>query len=307
MVELARRAVNAFRELTFRHREYSIGIFTGPSPFALAPARGASNPVISRDTVSDASAAFAADPFMLRVDGRWHMFFEILVVNGELRRGEIAHATSPDGLRWDYQGTVLREPFHMSYPYVFQAGSDIYMIPETSKAGAVRLYRADPFPSQWKFIATLLNGPVLLDTSVFERDGRWWMFTQTAAHSRHDTLRLYSASDVFGPWVEHPRSPVVSGDPRVARPAGRILLLPDRIIRFAQDCRGDYGMRVHAITVERLTADEYGESEHPDNPFLEGSGRSWNRSGMHHVDAHQLPDGSWIACVDGWTNRLWQP
>jgi hypothetical protein len=33
---------------------------------------------------------------------------------------------------------------------------------------------------------------------------------------------------------------------------------------------------------------------------LEGSGAGWNGERMHHIDAHRLDDGSWIACVDGY-------
>ncbi|HET9363828.1 MAG TPA: hypothetical protein VFP71_02460, partial [Candidatus Angelobacter sp.] len=53
---------------------WSIGIYAGKSPLQLSPA--ARNPVISAGDVSDVSARFVADPFMLRVDGLWHMFFE---------------------------------------------------------------------------------------------------------------------------------------------------------------------------------------------------------------------------------------
>ena len=31
----------------------------------------------------------------------------------------------------------------------------------------------------------------------------------------------------------------------------------------------------------------------------EATGNGWNAAGMHHVDAHQQPDGKWLACVDG--------
>ena len=33
---------------------------------------------------------------------------------------------------------------------------------------------------------------------------------------------------------------------------------------------------------------------------MEPTGEGWNKDRMHHVDPHQLEDGSWIACVDGW-------
>ena len=37
---------------------------------------------------------------------------------------------------------VLAEPFHLSYPYVFEWQGSHYMIPESGAAKSVRLYRA---------------------------------------------------------------------------------------------------------------------------------------------------------------------
>lgn len=307
MSALSHRAVDALRVMTLRLRRWSIGILTGPSPFVLAPPGQVANPVLDRHSVTDVEAEFVADPFMIQADGSWHMFFEVLAIRGRSRRGEIGHATSPDGLHWRYDGIVLREPFHLSFPHVFQAGSDHYLIPEAGETGSIRLYRADPFPSRWVFVASLLTGPVLVDSSVFRHDGRWWLFTQTALQPRHATLRLFHADQLLGPWREHPRSPVVPSDPRIARPAGRVVMLGGRPIRFAQDCRTGYGMRVHALEIKRLTTEDYLEVECPGNPLLDGSGKSWNRSGMHHIDAHQLGRDAWIACVDGWTTRPWDP
>src|SRR5215813_13238117 len=124
---------------------WSIGIYGGRSPLQLAPA--GSNPVISAASVTDISARFVADPFMLKVDGLWHMFFEVL--NNENDRGEIALATSRDGHTWQYGRIVMKEPFHLSYPHVFRWQDDFYMIPEALGASAVRLYRAASFPGEW--------------------------------------------------------------------------------------------------------------------------------------------------------------
>jgi hypothetical protein len=57
---------------------WSIAMYTGPSPLHLSAAPGASNPVISAADVKDVPARFVADPFMVNVDGLWHMFFEVL-------------------------------------------------------------------------------------------------------------------------------------------------------------------------------------------------------------------------------------
>lgn len=38
-----------------------------------------------------------------------------------------------------------------------------------------------------------------------------------------------------------------------------------------------------------------------DGPLLGPGPFAWNRDGMHHLDAHRLDDGTWFACVDGFT------
>lgn len=280
----------------------SIGIYRGGAPLSLGADAGGSNPVLTRRDVTDMLASFVADPFMVMFEATWHMYFEAMRVFGLRageRKGEIALATSRDGHRWTYQRSVLAEPFHLSYPYVFEWNSDFYMIPESCQAGAIRLYRADPFPYRWVLDSILLEGQVFLDTSVFQRDGHWWMLTDTSPMRRNDTLRLFHAPDLRGPWEEHPRSPVVQGNPRIARPAGRVVSTPDRLLRFAQDCSEEYGANVQAVEITRLSKTNYAEAECTEGPLLVGSGQGWNRSGMHHVDVHQLSDGRWMACTDG--------
>ncbi len=295
----------ALKRLVFG-RVYSIGIYTGPSPLALTPGPGIHNPVLTRDSVTDVLATYVADPFMIKVSSAWYMFFEVLTWRPGLKKGEIALARSTDGMTWGYRGIVLSERFHLSYPYVFRSGSDHYMIPESAMATSVRLYRAEPFPDRWVFVKNLLSGSHFTDSSIFERDGTWWILTQTGGPP-NPALRLFQARDLTGPWREHPRSPIVTGDPRIARPAGRVLSTTNRLMRFAQDCRREYGTSVRALEISRLTSSEYEEIEIHGNPILAGSGHGWNRSGMHQLDAHEVASGRWVACVDGWANQVRRP
>lgn len=288
-----------------RGRVYSIGMYAGPSPLHLEPASQASNPVLTRDSPTGILSTYVADPFMIRHGDRWIMFFEVVTWRRGSRKGEIAYASSPDGLRWHYEGLALVEPFRLSYPYVFAAAGEHWMIPETGEAGAVRLYRADPFPGRWTLETELLTGGHYLDSSVFRHDDRWWMFSLT--HHTLGTLRLFHAPDLTGPWREHPANPIVRADHRISRPAGRVVSWEGRPIRFAQDCRVAYGTAVQPFVISRLTVTEYAEEEFGDAPLLSGTGSGWNRLGMHHVDAHQLADGSWLACVDGWTKKVRRP
>jgi len=274
---------------------WSIGIYTGASPLDLGPANGVVNPILTSASVHDVPARFVADPFMVRRDGVWYLFFEVL--NQATDRGEIGLATSRDGFVWTYQQIVLAEPFHLSYPYVFEWRGEYYMIPETLGARAVRLYRAETFPARWACVASPVAG-TCADPSIFHHDGKWWMFA-CATPYQHDTLRLYFAGELFGPWREHPLNPIVAGNQHNARPAGRVLTVEGELMRFSQDCVPAYGTQGRAFEIQELSATSYVEQEMRNSPVLTASGAGWNAAGMHHVDAHLSEDGSWIACVDG--------
>lgn len=274
--------------------KWSIAIYAGESPLRLAPAPGASTPVLSAEDVTDVPARFVADPFMVQVDGLWHMFFEVL--NNQPNKGEIGRATSRDGLTWRYEKIVLQEPFHLSYPYVFRWKDDFYMTPETLGADAARLYRATRFPDEWIWVKDLVPGQHA-DPSIFCFDKKWWLFTCPNPY-KHDTLSLYSAADPASNWTEHPSSPLISGNKSMARPAGRVLHHNGKLLRFTQDCYPTYGRQVRAFEITELTATTYQEHEAADSPILSPGSSGWNASGMHHVDAHHV-DGSWLACVDG--------
>lgn len=272
-------------------------MYHGSAPTGFLPLPDSNNPVLTRQHITDVTAAFVADPFMLRVQGRWYMFFEVM--QASTRQGAIGLAVSTDARHWHYQHLVLVEPFHLSYPYVFAWHGAYYMVPESYEAGAIRLYQADPFPTRWVHVATLLRGPYCVDASLFYVHHTWWLLAETSPTRQHDTLRLYYATNLTGPWREHPHSPIIAGNGHLARPAGRVLVLPDGVIRYTQDCNPVYGLQVYAVRMTTLTVQSYQEQLVAPQPVLTGSGTGWNRDGMHHLDPHCLGPGQWLACVDG--------
>src|ERR1051326_7511326 len=110
------------KEVGQRMSCWSIGIFSGPALSDLSPSPRARNPVLSEGDVTDVHAQFVADPFMIKAQDAWHMFFEVM--NAQTGKGDIGLAASKDGLHWEYQQIVLSEPFHLSYPHVFCAGGE---------------------------------------------------------------------------------------------------------------------------------------------------------------------------------------
>jgi hypothetical protein len=226
------------------HDNWSLGIYTGDTPFLLSQPADVRNPVLTVLDVTDAPAHFLADPFMVYEAETYYMFFEIY--NLDTRQGDLSVATSRDGRNWTYQQIILDEPFHLSYPYVFKWEGGYYLVPESYEANSVRLYRAKEFPHTWQYVATLLEGRDFLDNSLAYYNDYWWLFS---SFEGNDTLRLYYAADLYGPWQEHPLSPIIEGNLHHARPGGRVLAHDGRLFRYTQDGVPRYGSRIWAFEI----------------------------------------------------------
>lgn len=284
------------------HYDWAIGVYEGASPLGLSAPDDLTNPVLTAADVKDVTADFVADPFVVHEDGRWHMFVEVM--NRASGRGEIGWATSPDFRSWSYQGIVLREPFHLSYPSVFRWEDEWLMIPESTEANGLRLYRAERFPERWTLASTILEGQ-FKDHALVRHDELWWLFVGKSEGPYPDdgnALELYFAETLDGPWQAHPLSPIITSDPRFTRPAGKIIPTDTGLLRLAQDCSSHYGKEVNAARIEALTTTDYRE-EILGGRVLAPGAEPWNRRGMHHVDAHEVAPGRWLAAVDGY--RRW--
>jgi hypothetical protein len=203
---------------------------------------------------------FYADPFLFEKDGRTFLFFE------DFRYEEGRAVISCCELGSD--GTpgesfeVLRCPFHLSYPFVFEDEGAIYMIPETRGNRMVELYRATNFPTTWTAEAVLFRDVHMVDATIHKVNGKFWMFAgvSNGMYSTCDELCLFFADELKGPWRPHSNNPVVS-DVRRSRPAGRLFYDQGRLIRPSQDCGIAYGYAVVFSEVLTLSETEYEERE----------------------------------------------
>jgi hypothetical protein len=271
-------------------RQWSIGVYRGATPFDLVPAER--NPVLTAADLG-IDAEFVADPFLLpRGDGLF-LFFEVW--RRGTKQGDIAWAERTSAGVWRFGGVALDEPFHLSYPFVFEHDGDVYMVPESRVRREVCLYVARPFPSRFELRRVLLSGKRYADSCLVQWEGLFYLFTSPD----NGTLELFCADALEGPYRPHPRSPIVSGDDCAARGGGRPIVWRGRILRFAQCDRPVYGKSVRAFEVTGLSPSRYAERPVGPDPLLAGSGAGWNAGGMHHVDP--LPDAHGvIAAVDGW-------
>ena len=201
---------------------------------------------------------FYADPFLVEKDGKTFLFLE------DFRYREGRAVLSYCELGED--GTpgvpveVLRRPYHLSYPYVFEHEGEMYMIPETKENRRVELYRATNFPAEWTFESVLLNDVHVVDATVQKIDGRFWMFAGVSdgRYSNSDELCLFYADALKGPWTPHPANPVCS-DVRRSRPAGLLFYDEGHLVRPSQDCGKAYGYALVFSEVVTLNEEKFEE------------------------------------------------
>ncbi len=235
------------------HRHVSDAGVTGPGvPAVLAAGQ---KPRGFR-RVSSPTHRWYADPFGVEHAGAHHLFFE----DADLASGKgIISYARLDGGRVQAE-PVLERPYHLSYPFVFRADGEWYMLPESRDNRSVELYRATEFPWRWALERTVLSDLDAVDPTLLEHDGRFWLFVNVAVPraSIQDELCLYCADSLHGEWTPHPSNPIVS-DVRRARPAGRIIQGPGGIIRPSQDCSQRYGGAIVFNRITTLTETAYAE------------------------------------------------
>jgi len=278
--------------------QWTIGIYRGKSPFLFDSPLNWLNPIFKAEHVTDISAKFVADPFLIKEGKTWYLFFE--AYNNDTKQGDLAVATSKNTWIWDYKQVILDEPFHLSYPYVFKWQDDYYLIPESFEANSIRLYKAHQFPLKWSYVKTLVEGRDYVDNSIAYFNDRWWLFSSITSN---DTLYLFFADNLSGPWTEHPLSPIVKENLHNARPSGRVLVYEDRLYRYTMDVNPQSGThQILAYEITDISPTSYSEQLVQQDPILKASGKGWNQQAMHQIDPVQVRSNLWIASVDGFGN-----
>lgn len=283
---------------TIRHRifaqpssdRFKIRVAFGDSPIDVQAFDSTTAVTIGPTLVDDFTAVLVADPFLHAHADRAWLFFEAL--DSHDRKGVIGAASSTDGRDWTYEGTVLSEDFHLSYPMVLHWDDRHWMIPETNEDNSVRIYESSGSLTEWKLHSKLLHGLPFADATPFEKDGRWYMFVTI-----DKILALYHAESLLGPWLIHPSSPVKPASDDCFRCGGRVRHFDASLIRMAQIARPYYGRGLDRIHITQIDENSFAEVRvgallRPDRSS------DWRPFGTHHLEAASF-QGRWLLCADG--------
>ncbi len=227
----------------------------------------------------DDGLRYYADPFVFAHKGRRYLFVEEFIYAS--CRGHLSVADwLGDG--WSIPRPILEREYHLSWPRVFTHGGEIYMLPETSEARTLELYRAVDFPDKWEIASVLATDLSLADATTITRDGETWMLAAIAdggCTSSWDGLAI-----LRGEGPTEPMRLVSDGaclvDVRAARPAGDIVQVGGEWRRPVQDCALGYGSALGIARIDALSADGYRQTllkRLPPDP-------AWGAIGVHTLN-----------------------
>ena len=211
--------------------------------------------------ISNPKHRFLADPFVFKRNGKHHIFVEDYDVRRGLGAISCVVVSSDDN--HEIIDNVLVEPFHLSFPFVFEESSEVFMVPETHKSNSIRLYRCVEFPSKWELDTELFTGVSAVDTMLIKRDDKWFMLTNMSQFSSGDHL---SQLHVF--WSDELRSsdwkplsslPIVHSS-RIGRNAGLLFGKNGEWFRVRQrQAFNQYGAGFSIAKITQLDLDGYSE------------------------------------------------
>lgn len=263
----------------------------GTDTFTLVAHPDVTNPVITKDHITDLTAYHVADPFYIKVGAVHYLFYEVFVyLTADTSTAYIAYSTSVDGLVWAYGGflgVVGGSKLASAYPCVYEVDGAYWMIPHFSTTYR-DLYRAIEFPARWmKWERMITADYSIRDGSLFQWEGYFYLYVGKRSASPEQT-DLYIAPTLYGSeWTLHPASPILNIGNAAWRPGGRPIVRPEiGVDIYVQDESVTYGGSLRAFRLSNLSPTTCTVTELENSPVLSASGvdAAWNKDGMHTLD-----------------------
>lgn len=208
---------------------------------------------------------WVADPFVFEKNGITYLFYEAYDLIQ--RRGKIGYSILKENGCASNVRIVIDEPHHLSFPNIYEKDGDIFILPETSEASNIKIYKAISFPDKWVMEKVLVDDLFTCDT-IIGKDFSGKDFLLTSEMYRESVPNNNYASC----WVKNVLYPlddnmkvkgigtlVAEGDYGI-RNAGQFINKDTKVYRVGQNClKRQYGKGIVLYEVESF--DPYIENE----------------------------------------------
>ncbi|MBO5059264.1 MAG: hypothetical protein J6C10_07240 [Prevotella sp.] len=184
-----------------------------------------------------------ADPFLYEKNNTIYLFYEAFDLIE--RKGKIGYSVmSDDGSKdWSKPHIIIDEPYHLSFPNIFEKNGDIFIMPESCGDYRVKLFRARSFPNHWESIDTdiLLPDIYACDSIIISHKGNDYLLVNEMYHNTPNGLfpscwvknRLFKMDNMN---ITNDGVKVSEGD-FGQRNAGKSFEIGNKLYRIGQDCR----------------------------------------------------------------------
>lgn len=252
ILKIAANWLKAKTRVLFRHEGWNVGVIEQPL-----------NSLLSHDedlainwAPSSGRNRFLADPFGIETERGC----QILVEEYEYCRGKgkISALTYDSGRFLPVSNSVMESEFHHAYPFVFHLEGELFCTPERRGSKELAIYKATNYPTGWERVGTLIEGVDVVDPTLFQWKGQWWLACTGAGFNASRDLSFWYSDQLLGTWRPHANNPVKT-DVRNARPAGTPFAWKGSLYRPAQDSSRTYGGRVVINEVTELTSESFRE------------------------------------------------
>lgn len=242
---------------------------------------------------------YYADPFVITTKKDTYIFFE----NYDYRKGKGCIEVARKSEEFKKYHRVLTEPYHLSYPFVFEYDGTVYCLPEGHESNRLSLYRFNEKALQLDQDCVLMEPIRAIDPTLLYLDGRWNLFL-TQKDFPSVKLYRYISEDLRGPYEPFYANPV-KVDCAEARMAGCFFNLEGCWFRPAQNCERYYGTGVYLERIMDISDDCYEEIS---VDGIEPYKNSCFKEGLHTINGNEeltVFDGKrWEFTLPGFFHQL---
>lgn len=199
---------------------------------------------------------FRADPSIIHYDNDYYILYEFF--NYYQYKANFCFSRFSQNKIQVIDEECLNTDKHLSYPFLFIHENQTFLVPECWQSNSITLYRANPFPYNWKIEKVLINNFPGIDNTIIRHKNLWWLFCTNKNEGSRLNLYLFYSEQLLGDWKPHKNNPVKT-NVTSSRPAGNLFYIGNELYRPAQDSSQTYGGQVVLCKIKTLTPEAFEE------------------------------------------------